>query len=503
MQLNRIRQLDETFEHFLDTVAVEASETELIPELRAERRKRCDNNDFEFCKEYFPHIFTDPFNKVHDHISSLNSGIYSISGARFFGKTAFTICSRIIKPLSIGGNGMLGLALRDVEDSVERTAAIARLMQRNKKLMYDYSINFQQDKKGYYIVNNMHLVALGMRQGLRNMLDDDFKRFKFILADDLFNRISVGSELDNEKVFNFITSECAGQLEPGGLMIWLFNYISANSPGKKYADDHKETHFNLPALDENEKSNWENSRWTTEALLKKREELTFDVWQGDWMNDPIQKGEIFEVDWLKPVPISLQKFVAVLAAIDPSHGKSPAACDKGICILGIDNKGECVMIDVYIRKEDYSFVFDYLDVQRSMWHQFRAILFENDFNQWFSAAQYYQDWCEKRKKFLPIIPYSAKSLKTDVYGSDKDSRIMNLVHPFQTGKIKVNQDIINTPDYKKWRNQYIEFGKHKTKLDGLDATATAFIMLPRYQKTGTFKSLAKRTNQKDAWLENR
>src|SRR3972149_841238 len=41
----------------------------------------------------------------------------------------------------------------------------------------------------------------------------------------------------------------------------------------------------------------------------------------------------------------------------------------------------------------------------------------------------------------------------------------------------------------KSKSQYIGFGASKEKLDGLDATATAFIMLPRWIERGSFKPL--------------
>jgi hypothetical protein len=79
--------------------------------------------------------------------------------------------------------------------------------------MYDYDVKVQQDKKGYYIVNNTILIASSVETGLRSIVDDDMKRIKISVNDDLYNKNSVASEYDNQKVFDFITSEIYGQME--------------------------------------------------------------------------------------------------------------------------------------------------------------------------------------------------------------------------------------------------------------------------------------------------
>lgn len=505
MNQKQFNELDIQFEQFLDSINLSVEDNELTAELAAKRRKIADADDFQFCKIYFPAIFTDPFNAIHVHISELKTGQHSVSGCRHFGKTAFGYVTKLIKKIALGGSGLLGLGLRTQDDAIERTSALVRLMSRNKKLMYDYNVQIQQDRKGDYIINNKQFVAFGFREGLRTIIDDEFKRFEIIILDDIFNRQSISSEKDNEKVFNFVDSECSGQLRPDGLLIWFFNFISENSPGKRYADENPDTHFNLPARNDEGHTNWPGSYWTDERLKEKEESLSFDVWMGDWMNNPQLKGEIFDKDWIRTVRINTLQIIASLTAVDPSHGQSPAACHKGVVTMGITADRECVMLDVYLRKEDYSRMFDYIDNIRNSFPNFRAVLFENDFNQWFTAAPYYNSWCERKKKYLPIIPYSAKILKTDDYGSDKEGRIMNLVHPFQTGKLVVNDTIVQTPDYKRWQSQYVAFGKSKEKLDGLDAAATAFIMLPRYMATGKFKSLKSRmnANQFNSWLTGR
>lgn len=490
-----IKKEFDQFEDYLQKIQFEQSETDLTPELRSKRRAEADKSDFAFCKIYFAQIFDDEFNAIHRHINSAVSGIHSISGSREFGKSAFGYITKLIKPICIGGTFLLGLGLRTEELSAARADILINAMLRNKKLCYDYEINVQVKSKGYYIINNVTFITFGFRDGLRNVFDENFKRFRTIIVDDLFNRISVKSEKDNEKVYDFVNVECKGQLDRNGLLLWFFNYIIEDSPGAKFAKEFPETHFNLPALNDAGETNWpESSYWTTEELIRKRDSLSYDVWMGDWMNDPIQKGNIFDKDWLRTVRFNPGQIVATITAIDPSHGQSPSACDKGMCTMAILKDGSYDILELYSRKEDWFSVFDHVLVWSVRFPKWKVLLFENDFQQWDYAAPYYAQWCESRKKHLAIVFFDSKNSKTQTYGSDKESRIMNLVFPFQKGKIRINEDITGSVDYKIWEKSYISFNKKKPA-DVFDATASAFIMIGRYVNLGTFKSLAQRSNK--------
>ena len=221
------RQLDEQFESFLDSIVIDDSKSELTSEQRIERRKLADNDELAFCTIYYPQIFSQPFNKMHESIRDMGTGKHTRSGARLIGKSAYAYVAKVVKPMAIGNGGLLGVCMRTLEKgSIERTAALIRLIKKNPKLMYDYNINIQQDRKGYYIVNNTTLIALSVDTQLRSLLDEEFKRFTFILGDDLYSKNTVRSENDNEKVTDFVLSEIDGQLEPDGTRLILGNSIN-------------------------------------------------------------------------------------------------------------------------------------------------------------------------------------------------------------------------------------------------------------------------------------
>jgi hypothetical protein len=258
----------------------------------------------------------------------------------------------------------------------------------------------------------------------------------------------------------------------------------------------------LPATDENGNTNWPgHSRYDNQYWVDFTATIPFDIWMGEYMDQPLQKGEIFDIDWIRGININLIKITSSLSAIDPATGKTPSACFKGIATLGLTDQGMPVCLDMYTRREDYSAVFDYVDNLRSIMPNWQVLLFENDFNQYFTAQPYYLDWQRRTGKVLPIQIFNSKDNKTDQYGSSKEQRIMNLVHPHQTGQFYYNENILKNSDFKRYKNMYISFGKTKEKVDSLDALATAFIMIRRWVNQGSFKSLKdKKFFSKSNWF---
>jgi len=496
----KFEKLDRTFEHFLDNVLLRVSESDLTPEKRAARRKKADVDDLAFAKIYFPGIFNLPWNDAHRWIASLKSGRYTISGFRKCGKSAFTYVTKAIKPICLRIGGIVNINARTMEISDERTAALVRLMMRNKMLVYDYDIELEQKLKGFYIINNTYLIAGSFSTGLRNLVDDQFKRIRVAINDDLYNKNTVTSELDNERVFDFVESEVSGQLEDDALCITMGNSISETCPIVRLKEAHPDNHFSLPALDENGQSTWPEYR-TTEEWIEFSRTIPWDVWLGEYMDRPSIKGDVFQPDWLRYININLLTVLASVSACDPSHGTSPAACDKAVLTVSLCSNHEVVVQDIWIRKESYLNMFDYVDELRYKIDKWKILLFENDFNQWDFAEPYYQDWVRKRQKTLPIFRHFARQLATEHRAADKESRILNLVHPHQTGMILYSEHIKNTADFERFKTQFLAFGRTKEKLDGLDALATAYIMVFRYlQSGGRFRTIKEKIFESTSWF---
>lgn len=487
----KIKDLDNSFEHFVDNLMLETIESEMTPEKR-ELRKKAVVDDLTFAKTYYPEIFDAPWTDAHYHIAKLKKGNHTVSGFRKLGKTAFTIIAKAVRHIAEGRGGIVNISLRTSDMAKIRTYAIRNMIMRNALLCYDYNIQVTQDIKGYYIINNTTMIGTSVEVGLRGYIDEKFKRFRISINDDLYNRVSVTSEKDNEKVEEFVTSEVTGQMEDDGLNITLGNSINDDCPVVRLKNRFPENHFSQPALDEEGHSTWPE-RFSDDYWNKKQKTIPLHIWLAEYMDQPGIKGDIFKPDMINYININLLKIVASITAADPAHGTSPASCDKSLATLGITNKNTVVMLDMFLRKCDYYTFFDYvLKLQHSI-ENWKALLFENDFSQWNFAMPYYEKWIEDRKRTLPILMINSKDSKTEFFGSDKESRIMNLVHPHTMGTFLYSEKLENMAEFKTYLNQLYSFGKHKDKkLDGADATATGYIRIFRYKECGTFQSTKKR-----------
>lgn len=504
MQTKQINAQERDFDNFLASLTFDASNKELTPEKREERRSKADEDDLTFVKTYFPKIFNEPFNPLHKCIAGLKQGSYNIAGARLFGKSTITYFTKIIKPLALGVGGIINLNLRTQELAVERTALIKKIIEKNQLLIYDYEIIIQQDKKGYYIINNTYFIAGSMQTGLRSLVDENMKRVRVSINDDLYSKETVKSELDNKTVVEFITAEADGILEPDGLRIFLGNMISEKCPMATMKKKFPDNYYELAAVDSKGETNWKgHSIFTKQYWADFKNTKPLSIWMGEYMNKPLVNGETLDPKWIRKVDISTYNIIAAISAIDPSFGKSPEACLKGIATLGLTDKGQIIMLDMYLRKEDYFNVFEYIHELRKRIPNWKLLLFENDFSQYYIAEPYYNSWMEATKKVLPIVLFSSKSLKTEHFGSDKISRIMNLIHPHQTGNFLYNQEITENPDFELYYNQYLSFGGTKEKLDGLDAAASAFIMIRRYADQGnSIRSIVAKKMKKQSFLSD-
>lgn len=498
-----LRQREELFEGFLDQLLFDTQETELTPEKRRERRAVADTDSLAFAKTYFPNVFTDPFNDVHRHMAGLKVGKYSVSGFPMSGKSAFAYFGIGMRLIATGMGGILVCGARNDDIAVRNTKRFSRVIKKHRMLQYDYDLSVVQDSAGDYIFKSAggqtHVIAGSVNTGLRNITDDEFKRIRFMLLDDLYNKESVRSEIDNKRVFEWVTGEAYRQMEYDGLSIFLGNSINEGCPINLHKAWAPEAHFSFPILNEEGESNWPE-RLSMEDITRLQAETPADVWFSEYLDDPLEVGQEFDVDWLNTIQVRPDDIVASITAVDPSFGQSPAACYKAAFTLGILRDHRVVCLGVYIRKEGYPKFFDYLREIQQRVPRHRVILFEDDFAQWEHARPYYDTWLKREKTPLPIKRHRAKDLSTKHRASDKESRILTLVHPHQTGLFYYDESITGTSDFELYRRQYLNFGAHgRKKLDGLDAAATAYIMIRSYVESGRFKATGKRERQRPSW----
>jgi hypothetical protein len=487
-------------------MGLEATESDLTPEKRRERRKQTDESALAFARTYFPQVFTEPWSDLHRHMASLEEGRYSISGFPQSGKSAFAMLGVLVRHIARAGGevrdgGVACVAARTEDKAKAHTRMIRRIIERAEMLRYDFGIEVLQDKAGDHLFKaedgQTRLVAASVNKGVRGTVDMDFNRITLAIGDDLYDRETASSDYDNERVYKWITGELYRQLEDDALAIVLGNAIVEGCPILKLKEEFPNRHYSFPIMEDGEPT-WPEV-YSREDIEEKKEETDFDVWEGEYMERPARKGDVFEEEWLRSVSVALTKIVASLTAIDPARGQSPQACRKGCFTIGRTQNGTHVGLDVWLRKEAYEHLFDHV-VQVLRWApNHKAVLFENDFAQFDYAKPYYEQWEEDRGLTLPLIMHRASDLAESGRSADKESRIMNLVYPHDTGAFVYLDAMTDGEDWDRYRKEVLAFGQQKEGLDGLDAAATAYIMIDRYQDRGTFESTADRQIQRPAW----
>ncbi len=382
-------------------------------------------------------------------------------------------------------------------------SGLVRSIKRNKLLCYDYEIEFEQDKIGYWIINGIPFITGSFRTGLRSMHDDDMIRVTFQLNDDMYGVDEATSESACEKIYNFIVDEAWGQLDQTrpALSLTLGNGINEQVPIVQLERKFPNDHFKLPACinpetgealdpEDGGQTTWPEFR-SNEDWQAFKQETDPVVWAGQYQCKPVVHGDILNVEWLKTVNINTIKIINRIAICDPAHGESPAACFKAFGVGGLTDKDQLIVLDLWVRRENYWSLFNYAHRSYNE-HKFDSFLFEDDFAQWAFAEKDYKLWRAETGNVLNIVPFYAKELATGTHSSQKFDRMMNLVLPFQRGEILFDENVARSRDYETLKQQYISFGSSNAKVDAIDMLASMWIMIFRYKNYGKFRASKKR-----------
>jgi hypothetical protein len=486
----------------LEKVELGSSDTDLTPEKRRARREEADASALAFANIYFPEVFTAPWSDLHRHMAGLEEGRYSISGFPKSGKSAFAFLGKLLRHIALGRGGVACVAARTDDKARAHADMLHRIIERAEVLRYDYALETIQDRSGDRIYKaeggQTRLVSASVNTGVRGTVSDTFDRIAIAVGDDLYDRESARSDVDNERVYKWITGELYRQLDTGALALVLGNAIVEGCPILQLKEAFPESHFSFPITDEDGTPNWPAVH-TKEDVEELRRDTDHEVWEGEYMERPAQKGDVFEEEWLRTVNIAVERILASVTAVDPAHGESPHACYKAAFSAGITQNREVVGLDVWLRKRPYAELFDHLAALGPQLPAHKAVLFENDFSQWSFAKPYYERWCAERGQTLPIVMHRASNLAGPGESADKEARILKLVHPHHFGQFLYHTRMTDGPDWKRYRGQLLAFGEKSENLDGLDAAATAYVMVSRYLSRGTFESTADRARQRPSW----
>jgi len=491
---------NQKFESRLQDYYRRISDSELTPKKREIRRSKCDGDILAFAKTYYPNIYALPWNDLHRWLASLRSGAYFMEAFPESGKSALGYLKMVVHPLVINIGGLLNINTQTLTISKAKIDGITRLIKNNRMLCYDYDIKFERESMDRVIFKDTHLVPGSVETGLRNLTDDDFSRIVRQFNDDLYDIHTVASAIKADRTIDFVEGEALRQMDShkSTLSLTVGNAISENSPILYFIGKYPESSIRFPALDKEGNSNWpefkkSEKEWRAYWLDKK---IPFHRIQSEWLGKPLIKGDVLDPAWIQHVYINTVQILASLTAHDPAHGQSPAACYKAGITVSVTSSNEVVVTDCYLRKESYTKFFDYIDKLRDRIQKWKVLCWENDFAQWDFAEKYYTDWRIKNKKIIPIHFFQASQLYTKNTAADKDSRLLSLVHPHQTGWVKYAMNLKGIPDFEDiFKAHYCALGKSKDSLDGLDALASAIILVFRWIEKGSFKPTRKRAFQ--------
>lgn len=199
-------------------------------------------------------------------------------------------------------------------------------------------------------------------------------RGNVILADDLLSEQTAYSKIDREKVVNWWAPGLRSRLLPdGGIVLVNTRWHLADVSGslRQLAKSNPEADqwrtITIPAildaasadlLELEEGSSYWPELWSTELLLKTRENMAPARWSSLYMQDPTADGgSIFDMadfeDWPEASPPPIEY---ILVSADTAFSKSETADYSALQVWGIfQHMGIPNMIMLGSRKERYSF----------------------------------------------------------------------------------------------------------------------------------------------------
>ena len=217
----------------------------------------------------------------------------------------------------------------------------------NEKLISDYG--FEIHSRGADFVekkNDVLFIAAGISQSVRGI---NYKgaRPSMICCDDCDKEEISKNPQRVKELVKFFQSELIGCMPARmGRMVVIGNRFAQNMLLTEVSKMHNCYYLKMNALDENDKSTWENYH-KTEFLLTKRNTLGPLAFGREFMNEPFTDSEIFPIEYLQWGEFPIESFDKVIFYLDASY--SVSGDFKAVVILvRIDDK--YYIYDMYVRK---------------------------------------------------------------------------------------------------------------------------------------------------------
>lgn len=338
-----VEQWERLCKDIQSSTIVDTFETPAQQQARIKRAKK----DYKFFFEYyFPHYAKSPCASFHIEFANAvkeNKVIDVVFEAyRSSAKSTHAVLGTPIwLYINVELNGMIVVGDTD-KKATKLLGTIQAEFQYNKRLIHDFGDQVSSGNwtSGEFSTKNgVGFYSLGLGSSPRGVKENE-KRPDYILIDDADTKERCKNPKRVREAVEWILEDLRGCFDSADYAIERFvianNRIHKNSILVNCLKDLPEAfHLKVNALDENGEPTWP-SKTSKEYWEKKRKKTTYRSFQREYMNNPIEDGNIFLEEWIqykKPLPLSEYDFIVGYADLSyTSTGDfkaMPIVCKKG------------------------------------------------------------------------------------------------------------------------------------------------------------------------------
>jgi len=434
-----------------------------------------------FVKTYFSHYVTynDSFipnakfhNEVAYKLMNEDNIFMGAKWSRGFGKS--THISLFI-PLWLIFNKKINHILfvsKTRDDSIRLLQHIQSELEYNQLLIHDFSngsfITSGDWSKSSIVLNNYDVAVnvIGRGQDPRGIRYKQY-RIDYLIIDDLDDHQLVMNPERVQETFNWLKESLLSTVNIKKFRcIFVENLYAKNSVFYKYITEFKNIFLSeINALNDNNESSWPE-RFTTQELLRIKENIGSISFNREYMNNPIIEGSVFKSEYFKYSNIEITNNDLIVMYFDPSF--KDRGDYKSVAVM--TRRGDKLyLIDMYLRKSSVDSVFYWIYDTYEKYHNMGCAVYcymEANFAQDIIYTNI-QTVSDEKGYRLPII--FDKNSKANKYSRIELSSVW-----FERGLFNISNEIENNMDTKKLIEQYLMFGEGSSANDdGPDSVQSA------------------------------
>lgn len=445
------------------------------PKEKEKRIKKLLKDYNAFAKYYFPDFANEdcaPF-----HVEAAKKLLKNNRGSyiwRFFRGGAKSVHATVIAPLFLMAHDQLSfmVLVGANKDSAKRLLGdIQAQLMENQRIIHDFGemYNYGDWEEGEFLTKKGHkFVALGMGQSPRG-LRYGANRPDYIVCDDLDTAEMSRNKSRVEDATSWILEDLMGCFDKGNARFVLAgNLFSKISINFKLGENEAFEVIQVPAILPNGKCAW--SKYTVEYFDDIKKRIGTRAFLREYMNEPIESGKVFQPDWIqwRALPPDFFQKAKLLAYCDPSY--SAKGDYKAIKVWGKYDQ-YFYLIDCFVRKTTITEMTEFLYLVNKNYPNCEIWMEE----------QFIQDYFAQELKRLAKIKGYILPLRKDTRNKpNKLLRIESLTPLYENQYIFYNEAFRTKPDFEQAVEQLLLFGEGSSAHDDSpDADEGAIFILNR------------------------